>query len=290
MKITKIKNAIIISAIALALLAVIAVGVFHMIEKNAYNKNKNWWREKIESDLLTVNEYPPVGTMMNLLDEEHNVKLSKLTSYSFSYFQSCNHSGRFPQPSASSTLHTLPVFNDAFPVEHIEKIDSSHICVIYKLEMSKNEYTYAYVIFESFHNVVENTLYEYWDYTGETYFVNTPLSSKSFKSIKVGDTAEDVYKIDKGVLYDYTYPSSSTKKFLSYRLLKDGIMIITFEQDTSSKLQSSLPDREKLKCFKVSEIAFYPYDGETVPTMPTVESGNQPLAAFSRRDLVTAGR
>lgn len=290
----KTKKAIIISAIALLVIAAVIIGIIYIMNEITYRKNKDWWSEKISSKL---SGNPPVGTLMELLDEDedHNVKLSKLTTYDFWWFRVLNNTGRIPLTAKGSFSYFIDAYNSFFPIEHIEKVDSSHVCVIYKFEPIKNDIIYAYLIFEGYEETTNGISHELWGYTGETYFVDALLSSTDLKSLKVGDNAYDIYKIDKSISLDALYGSNYDPNeepelgFTSYRLLKDGIMVIEFERDEIPLSNEETDKNLFLKHYTVSEMTFYPYNGDTIPTMPAA-SGEQSLVAFSSPNLVTAGR
>lgn len=279
----KAKKVIIISIAAIFILAAIIIGVLFIMNKS-YDNNESVWGQRI-SDL---GDHPAVGSLIDNFDENYNVKLSKLNVYDFNEFYLKNNT-RVVGLATSSQLFSLSGFNEVFTIQHIEIIDETHICVIYKLQKDEKDYTYAYTFFErKIGETKENVEYEIWWKTEEIYFIDKVISSKDFNSVKVGDSAFDVNKIDNGVSFDANY-DLRVKEFTSFRLLSDGILIIEFEKDEIPISNEETGKNIILKHYTVSKITFYPYDGDTVPTM-LAASGELSLVAFSSPDLVTAGR
>lgn len=283
----KSNKAIIISIAAILILTAIIIGVLFIMNKS-YDDNESVWGQKI-SDL---GDHPAVGSLVDSFDENDNIKLSKLNAYNFVEFY-FNNRARVVELAVSSQLFSLSSFNEVFPVQHIEILDETHICVIYKLQRDEKDYTYAYTFFErKIGKTEENVDYESWWKTGEIYFVNKLISSKAFDSVKVGDSAFDVNKIDNGVSFDADY-DLRVDEFTSYRLLSDGIIIIDFKKDSTSENTGThfISDSESgLKNFKVEKITFYPYDGETVPVFSLPPLEDVELLAFSYPELVKSGR
>ena len=86
--------------------------------------------------------------------------------------------------------------------------------------------------------------------------VSKILEKNDFAELKLGDTAMDFYQVDSAVMYDFEATCGRyDARFVSRRLLRDGVIVITFERPSASK--GNVPE---LSEFTASEINFYEYD------------------------------
>ena len=256
----KKKKMIMITTAVIAMIFVVGIGVTAMVSKN--------WSEKI-SENFGWNEK---NSFMADFEAQNNKSTGQLTAYDYNTFRFLFGLRNFVLPNASSQIYILEHFNESFPIELIKKIDSDHICVVYKLSRENGENVLAYVIFERTiayftkeDGVDKKGTYERWSKTGELYFVTQSLSSADFDNVKIGDSASSVCAIDSAVSFDADYAAIDAAQmkynFTSYRILSDGIMIIEFE----GPMYQENSEKPLLSAYTVSEKAFYPYHSDEVP-------------------------
>lgn len=231
------------------------------------------------SDADISNSWKENGSLMNSFEDYYNLSLEEMTAYDYDRFMFVL-GGRFIRSNASSEIYSLGQFNKSFPIERVEKIDSEHILVVYKLKRENTEEVFAYVVFEKEVNYFKKEdgvdvegEYEWWKKNGEFYFfTDNTLSSMDFAHINVGDSAATVAEIDPAVFVEfdecgYVNPSAATAYCQSYRVLTDGIMVIEFEAKMPEG-QISWPDRHTE--FYVASVLFYPFDGEVFPEQVSI--------------------
>lgn len=230
------------------------------------------------SDTDIFNYWRDNGSLMNSFEDYNNLSLEEMTAYDYDRFMFVLGS-RFIRTNASSEIYSLGQFNKSFPIERVEKIDSEHILVVYKLKRENAEEVFTYVVFEKEVNyfkkedgVDADGEYELWKKNGEFYFfTDNTLSSMDFAHINVGDSAATVAEIDPAVLFEYNEcgyvdPSAATAYYQSYRVLTDGIMVIEFE---AKMLEGQIrwPDHAE---FYVASVLFYPFDGDDFPAKVSI--------------------
>lgn len=143
--------------------------------------------------------------------------------------------------------------NSLIPIEHIKKIDSDHLCVIYRSNTVETGDVYAYITFS---RDVKNASELNADAEGELeqwnveyfYLIGKKLSSADFDGLNVGDDISAAIAIDPVIallakegsyvksvptdLEGYMMPVNSI-----YRILSDGVLVLEFEcYDEESKL------------------------------------------------------
>ena len=105
------------------------------------------------------------------------------------------------------------------------------------LETDGGSASYVYIIFRKDGKGSAESLNN-WYWIGEFYFVSKPLSSFDFASVEVGDSASKVAEIDPSLPMDarnlpFSVFSGTLEKdsdyFTSYKLLKDGVLILDFK-------------------------------------------------------------
>ena len=180
--------------------------------------------------------------------EEYATAISSLTAYDISADAELipyRKGGLCCSISSKKHMHTLEQWNEKYPLEHIQSIDDQTVIAVYKIFTEDMEQpVYMYHLFELVYveknqedfKISEN-LSKYHS-THEYYYLSKKLSSADFEIVKKGVYKETVLEIEPAVAWD---------EGTSYRLLEDGVMIISFEET---------PDGRWI----VSDKDFYSYD------------------------------
>ena len=199
------------------------------------------------------------------LCRKYDVSIENLSKYDYDDF--CFYTNpRNVQTNAASKLYTLKSFNEVFPVERIEKIDSEHIAVVYKMTDEAGKEFKVYTLFAREIRASEKgEEFELWHTMNEYYYCNDILSLRDYADVCEGDTAEELFAIDETVIYDNPkneiYFTDSAEKnlfFKTYRPLKEGIMVIRCDASVENGQKPS-----DLSKYTITEIDFYEYGAET---------------------------
>lgn len=225
------------------------------------NKNpakETAWYESIMS-AKGENACMPNGKMMELFSKVENVPLNLLQKQEHSKGLGIIKNVRARNFSAfdqlSSTMGSLEQFCSVYTTEHIKKIDDEHICVIYSISIDEIGDALMYVIFEK---SIQNDSFEKWETTGEHYILSQKRSSADFAEIKIGDTVADILKFDVGMHIEIAPGNSYSSK--SYRLLEDGLLIITFDIS-----KDNIAAFENFGSVCIKNVQFYPWGSEEIP-------------------------
>lgn len=223
------------------------------------SKWKNSWQKK--------------GTIEELIQQSEKTPLENLTSYNSAEFLAfAELSPCYICLSRHSRPISLVIFNEKYPIDYINQIDSDHIYVVYKLIDEYDKPMYIYLVF---HNIVgevdeiKKDDFEAW-YLTEYYFTSGNHKYNDFASLKVSDSAKNVKAID-SVINEYSIcntllqviPVDKESKdnnvqnkvkavTKSYHLLEDGLLII--EYISSSECETS---EQAKACLQISNITFY---------------------------------
>ena len=250
--------------LAISMLILVLTGLSIGGIANAY---KSWSSRLAEDD----SPWQLNGALMNSFEQQYNLAKSELSVRDYERFY-WDVGGRFMQLNLNSEAPTLWAFNQRHPVELVKKIDDEHICVVYKLARDDLREVFAYVVFEKWTSTFDDCEemdpadeYELWHKTGEFYFITEELTSDDFSGLCIGDSAAIVNEIDQSVSFETVYSrgfvETKTWCFESYRLLKDGILIIAFEAPHAEGTVGYPPLDE----FKITSIVFYPFGDDTMP-------------------------
>lgn len=121
---------------------------------------------------------------------------------------------------------TMDMFDEYFgiKVECVRKVDNeSYYCV---LKTKENGYAYCFFRGNSSQLILYNSCY-----------IKELLTKSQFDTLKIGDTIESVTKIDSAFLSLYNhYISVESPLTESVHLLKDGLLIIEYENDVIKKI------------------------------------------------------
>lgn len=193
-------------------------------------------------------------------DESVNTDESPKSLYSFTSQMSSimrkDADGNITMVPLSSGIVYLDNYCDAFDTQ-LQRINSKTLFAITSVKEENVMPVHVYSVFEYTDKYTND--HSFWVNVVEWYFVSDTLTKDDFSEVKVGDSAEAIYQIDHAVYYDlqrYFEPATDKK---SYRLLKDGMMIIDFDVPESG-IQS---EDDLSKCI-VTNITFVDYDEKTV--------------------------
>ena len=198
------------------------------------------------------------------LCEKYNVSLENLSKYDYEDF--CFYTNpRNVQISAATKLYTLKSFNEVFPVERMEKIDSEHIAVVYKMTDEAGKEFKLYTLFARETRASEKgEEFELWRTINEYYYCNDILSVRDYADVCEGDSADKIFALDETVVYDNSenesYFANSDEKsvfFKTYRPLKEGIMVIRCDAPAENGQKPT-----ELSKYTITEIDFYEYGTE----------------------------
>ena len=290
------------SILKITLLCICIVAVLAAATVGAWAIAKRTWKDsfaEMESSKLSWASHIP-GTLLAQLELTENTAFESMTAYDYEFFSrwSLQH-GR--NGFASSANPFLMGYHSKYPIERIEALDDSHVCVVYKLEDDQKNIVYAYVVFESLieendishrkpastssnsagkvttapstENKPEIIVEETWMYLGEFYYVSASLSYSDFASVKIGDSYEKFAAIDPAVQYDYNDPWNSdiyddnSAGFVSYRLLKDGLLIVEFEDESPTYTEQNVYQPSAANEHTVKSMEFYPFGAKNAPSI-----------------------
>ncbi|MBQ9785352.1 MAG: hypothetical protein IJW29_07610 [Clostridia bacterium] len=213
----------------------------------------------------TTTSSPPENNPFKAYD----TPLSELTTYTVGDRPNFHLSMRNMYGYTGYWQYNLEYYNTRYPIERIERVDNDHICVIYRLEKDDVS-AYVYMIFENDGYTSDENIYQGWTFKTEYYYVSTPLSSSDFASISIGDCATKVSAIDPSLPFDMKNfvldNSNSFHAFAAYKLLTDGLLIITLEAPLiDGKTASSA-----LEDYSVRAMTFYPHNSTEIPNNVSV--------------------
>lgn len=121
---------------------------------------------------------------------------------------------------------TMDMFDEYFgiKIECVRKVDNeSYYCI---LKTKENGYAYYFFRGNSSQLILYNSCY-----------MKELLTKSQFDTLKIGDTIESVTKIDSAFLSLYNhYISVESTLTQSVHLLKDGLLIIEYENDVIKKI------------------------------------------------------
>ncbi len=149
----------------------------------------------------------------------------------------------------SSTSPFLEYYHQKFPIERIEAIDSSHVCVAYKLLTDSGETVFTYIVFmqvESSTSKEENS--EIWVDSLERYFVSHSLCLDDFSSIQPGDEYDKIAAIEPSLNF---YTVDDPERIAAALLLTDGVLEVEFQRTENNTL--------------VKSMQFYPWGAKDAP-------------------------
>lgn len=190
-----------------------------------------------------------IGRMDNLISKNLNKKFEELPVYSFSRLSLCVGRRGIVLPM-NIVGDTLTWFNDAggLKVENIQKINDNLIAVVYKVADENIDPALMFVMFKR--EIFKEENYETWIKTGEAYFLDNVLNSKDYLKIKIGESIENLYSVDKSIYYDVLRKELSSNVLenlkqdnirnndlanaprMIYKLLSDGILTIEYNVET----------------------------------------------------------
>lgn len=158
----------------------------------------------------------------------------------------------------SSGVHYLGEYCNRYDTK-LQKIDTNNIFAITKVALSDNQTIYALARYFWFKDNLWLNGFEY-------YFISDIMEQADFSSVKVGDRADLIYQIDPAIKGDFEnrvlHPHfiSTGKEFRSYRLLKDGMLVIDFALSGNADVKE-----RTLSDFVVKKIEFYDYNTAKEP-------------------------
>lgn len=200
-----------------------------------------------------------IGRMGRILSYNLNMPLKELPTRQFFYLNMYT-GRRYIHPNLSSIGSTLRWFTNSAKVaaDNIQKIDSEHIAVVYKVAQEGIPEAYMFVVFQRV--TASDPAREVWEKTGEAYFFDRLHSFAEFSDIAVGQKVDVLYNIDSSIRYDVLRDETSMNYYINdenwpfddlmeydfrmvYKLLSDGILLIEY----------------KASDMLITEISFYPY-------------------------------
>lgn len=256
------------------------------------------------------------GTLLAQLEFTENTAFESLTVYDYEVF-STQRLQKDRIAGAGSSNPFLMGYHSEYPIERIEALDDSHVCVVYKLEDNQKNVVYAYVVFESLieentvsnlqpastssnsaskvttapstENQPETIVEEIWMFRGEFYYVSASLAYSDFASVKIGDSYGKFAAIDPAVQYDYDDEWNSqiyndnSAGFVSYRLLKDGLLIVEFEDESPTYTDQNVYQPSAANKHTIKSMQFYPFGAKNAPGIHNPYGINKtfPRAIFS---------
>jgi|LSQX01.1.fsa_nt_gb hypothetical protein len=218
--------------------------------------------------------YYKEGTLDDMIEENTEVTLETIPYVSeFNNIVSID--------PASDTIYETPIYISSLPriddsimaytkshkTTFIKTIDDNYAYTVDKFY--KDDYPiYLYSLFVNKANDTNNIYpgYEHWKLAVKnSYFVSKALSYVDFKSIQIGDPWGIVNDVDPVVSAYiekcmYTYDKEGYVYAHSFHLLKDGLMIITYETvrpEGYKYFNKSVKNVNVINDFKVSDIKFY---------------------------------
>ena len=176
---------------------------------------------------------------------------------------------------------TLWWMNFCLPMEHIKKIDSDHLCAIYRVNSKYVGEMYAYIIFsrevrsaDKFDVKNLKTDYECWN-VEDFFLVSKKLSNSDFDGLKIGDFIDDAISIAPTVAINrrdnLNYCRNEVVDGIecviktSYIILTDGILALEFN------------DSVLANDFVLAKKTFYPYNSSDVPETIKIAIANPAL-------------
>lgn len=242
------------------ILCITVIGVWSQMD-NSWNHSF----QEMENSKIGWASYSH-GTLLKTLDHTENADFNKLAIYDYEAL-----SQRIARDSliyASSTAPFITQYQEDYPIQRIEAVDNSHVCVEYKIADDNGDIVYLYVLFEQIveeqiNEHYETVLKETWRVMQEWYYVSKPLTYADFLSIQIGDDYEAFEAIDPAVKYDYLRePRAPICGFISYRLLEDGILIVEFEDTDVTVNEENVYIPSDVKQHRVKSMQFYPWGDE----------------------------
>ncbi len=233
------------------------------------------------------------GTLLSYLELTENTDFDLMTVYDY---ETVSKRLDLDKLRWNSTKPFLEQYRVDFPIERIEAIDDTHVCIVYKLEDDQKNVVYSYVVFESI--VVDETesenqhattspeettsgvteeaepetcITETWMITEEFYYVSGTFSYSDYASVQIGDSYEKFSAIDPAVKCDYERNNSigyifsdGSCGFRSLRLLKDGLLVVEFEDPDLTLSEQDGWDLSAAEQHSVKSMQFYPWGTEKV--------------------------
>lgn len=251
----------------------------------------------------------PDGFLQAGLATYENVPLSRMTVHPYEQvFCTDERANSLYGLTGVSMVMDLPKLTDRWPVERLEMLDEDHICVTYAFSDENTDIGrfYLYGIFtRSVHGMTPDGTAEYEDWSmkyNERYYCSKSLSYQDYQGIQAGDPLEAVaqidptvyieqqentseyYRFDTGSVIKWTPPDQDTiirgtpkegspgelvRSFRSYRLLTDGVLVISFRADC---IRYNAEGENDFGDFQVVQTTFYPYGSEEAPAYAAVLS------------------
>ncbi len=251
-----------------SIIAIVVVVILVTTSLGIYTTQRNY--------KLTDNVWARIGTVKKVA-RNTDTSVDDLTVYNYEDFIMSLRYRYDINPNMSSETYFLQHYNKSFPIEKMKLIDENTLAVVYKLSDNDGEQALLSLIFEreieyfsKGDGVDASGKYECWTKTGEFYFVTEQLSFDDLKNVKIGDSFDEVKKLDAAVSFDRSYmlyklDTKPKAMFTSYRMLSDGIAVIEFEGTFD---ENHSPD--DISGFSVSSIDFYSYD-EDMPEYVTLK-------------------
>lgn len=191
-------------------------------------------------------------------EKAKKIQLGDLPAYEYEAFvQSVD--ARGVVTNASSKLHGLDRFHEAFPLSFLAEIDDTHVYTVYRLVTEDGHETYAYTVFEKTLTMAddETSIWASWTCPSEYYFFDQVLTAGELEQIAVGASAKDICEIVPSVWFDSQWPvvSQTQGTFCAYLLTETGIVEVTFcapvgENRVSPSLEAYTVEQVKGHGFK----------------------------------------
>lgn len=233
------------------------------------------------------------GTLLSYLELTENTDFDLMTVYDY---ETVSKRLDLDKLRWNSVQPYLEQYRVDFPIERIEAIDDTHVCIVYKLEDDQQNIVYSYVVFEGIvvdgsespnqpattspdettNVVIEETepeacITETWMITEEFYYVSGTYSYSDYASIQVGDSYEKFAAIDPAVKCDYerkhpdgAYYSDGSCGFRSLRLIKDGLLVVEFEDPNLTLSELNAGALSAAEEHRVKSMQLYPWGTEKV--------------------------
>ncbi len=262
---SNLKKVIVIVIVIIAVLGT-GAGVYAYMSNNTQEPEKTSERSKEEiMDIFENERYWDVGFMEEVLSVRENSPIGNLPITDNANLNFFAGGTRYIIWEKSSIGNAILDCNLLLKNKYnLQRIDQNHVGAIFKTKYEDQGETYAIVVFERKIVNIDSEEKEYWEITGEIYFFDRLGNFSDYKDVKVGDSVEDLYDLDKTTWYDahqwapsvnYVEKLLSSEKLsdeelnhiMIFKLLSDGVLTVEFKIDTMT----------------ITEIKFYPYaDGE----------------------------
>ena len=261
------KQTWIIGLVAVAMLAVIGTVVVAAVSREDKNGGNPLQMQSVQDTGKNLQQAIEQGTPVKQLGtvvpsewfkKAEGMELEDLPAYEYEAFvQSVD--ARGVVTNASSKLHGLDRFHEAFPLSFLAEIDDTHVYTVYRLVTEDGHETYAYTVFEKTLTMAddETSIWASWTCPSEYYFFDRVLTAGELEQIVVGASAKDICEIVPSVWFDSQWPvvSQTQGTFCAYLLTETGIVEVTFcapvgENRVSPSLEAYTVEQVKGHGFK----------------------------------------